>query len=217
MELNSNAEKQARYRKKEQLRRQADHLLRNWQLQPWLHHSRSFHDAQCLVTKAIELPSGWIDEDYQIAEVKLKQVEVELFWSVNQISNDVRENRNFSAEFIQTPDPFKLGAELDRAIENTTALASHIISALKLSACNEADQAAALMEAMRLVGRTLAMSRDIPCSEATTMCLATIGPQYIRPDSFAEKLASLLLKQLDKKLSSEVGDQLIKQSNKGML
>src|SRR5687768_1199817 len=127
MELNSNAEKQARYRRKEQLKRKADNLLLKWQgNEHFVQHKKSLQEVQHLIAKAIDLPPGWTDEDYQIAETNLNQVDTELFWAVNQISNDVHESSNFSAEFRTTPDPHKLKADFDKALENTTALASHI-------------------------------------------------------------------------------------------
>lgn len=95
--------------------------------------------------------------------------------------------RNAAYEFIRSPDPSKFNSDLIRAVGNTNALASHIISALKLSGCNEADQAAALMEAMRFVGRLLTNNHEIPCSQATAMCLATINPIYARPQAGLQK------------------------------
>lgn len=209
MEKIPNSEKQARYRRKEQLKRKADNLIRKWQLEPWKHHSRTIQDAQYLVDKAIELPLNWTDEDYEIANIKLEHVSTELFWAVNQISNDIHESSNFSSKFKTSPDPQKLKADFEKSVEKTTALASHVISAIKLSECTEAEQAAALMEAMRFVGRTLAMNnREIPCSEATAMSLATIGPQYARPKWFSKKLAITISKQIDRDLSKEVGECL---------
>lgn len=212
MEQNANAEKQARYRKKEQLKRHADNLLLKWQGdRHFAQHKKSIQEVQHLIAKAIELPSGWTDEDYQIAEVKLVHVQTELQMAVDQISNDLHESSNYSSHFMTTPDPNKLRTDFNKAVENTNSLASHIISGLKLSSCNEAEQAAALMEAMRFVGRTLALNhREIPYSDATAMCLATIGPQYVRPDWFPKKLASTLSKQIDQKLSGEVGKYLVK-------
>jgi hypothetical protein len=208
MEQTTNAEKQARYRKKEELKRRAENVLRKWQLEPWNHHSRSFQDVQHLIAKAIDLPSGWTEEEYQIAEVKLEHVNAELSLGVNQISNDLHESSNFDSQFMTTPDPAKLQVDFKEAVKNTTSLASHIISALKLSGGNEAEQAAALMEAARFVGRSLVMSADIPCSEATAMCLATIYPHYVRPNWFPKKLAEALSKNIDQKLSNELGKHL---------
>jgi len=208
MEPNSNAEKQARYRKKEQLRRRADQLLRKWQLEPWKHHLKSVQEINDLLEAAIKLPSGWTDEDYSNAETKLYHVYSEIVSPVNQIANDVHESRNAHEEFGRSSDPSKFNAYLTRAVENTNALASHIISALKLSGCNEADQAAALMEAMRFVGRTL-VSNQVPCSQATAMCLATISPIYGRPNWFYEKVANAISHQ-HPEIAHRIGKFLIK-------
>ena len=212
MEQNANAEKQARYRKKEQLKRHADNLLLKWQGdRHFAQHKKSIQDVQHLIAKAIELPSGWTDEDYQIAEIKLIHVQTELQMAVDQITNDLHESSNYSAKFMTVPDPSKLHADFDKAVEKTNSLASHFISAIKLSECNEAEQAAALIEALRFVGRSMVLNhREIPYSDAAAVCLATIGPHYVRPDWFAEKLASTLSKQIDQKLSDEVGKHLIK-------
>jgi hypothetical protein len=187
MEQSSNAENQARYRKKEQLRRQADQLLCKWQLEPWKHKSKSLQEVHHLIESAIKLPFKWTDEDYLNAQKKLRHVYSEIVSPVNQISNDVHESRNAYEEFGRS--------SLTRAVENTNALAAHIISALTLSGCTDADQAAALMEAMRFVGRNLTNNREVPCSQATAMCLSTISPIYGRPNWFYEKLAYIISQQ----------------------
>lgn len=155
MEQISNAEKQARHRKKEQLKRKAAQFLHKWQLEPWKHHLKSIQEINHLLDAAIKLPPGWTDEDYSNAEAKLCHVYSEIIAPVNQITNDVHESRNAFEVFGRAADPSQFNTEVMKAVEDTNALASHIISALKLSGCNEADQAAALMEAMRFVGRTL--------------------------------------------------------------
>ncbi|HAT1597253.1 TPA: hypothetical protein JAN72_06580 [Legionella pneumophila] len=210
MELNSNAEKQARYRKKEQLKRQAEQILRKWQLEPWKHHLRSQEEVRHLVEAAIKLPSGWTDEDYLNAEKKLYHVYSEIVSPVNQLSNDVHESRNAFNKSICPSDLPKLNSDLIKAVDSTNALASHIISALKLSGCNESDQAAALMEAMRFVGRNLANNHEVPCSQATAMCLTTINPIYPRPNWFTKKLADTLSQQIHPDLLQVVAKYLIK-------
>lgn len=213
MEQNANAEKQARYRKKELLKRQADNLMAKWQMDlPFRDgHKKSFQEMQQLINKAIELPSAWTDEDYQIAEVKLAHLHAELTLSVDQISNDIHESSNFSEKFRTAPDLKKITDDLERSIKNTTELAAHIVSALNLSSCNEAEKATALMEAMRFVGRMIVLDhRNIPYSDATAVCLATIGPQYVRPDWFPEKFASAVSKQIDRDRSKEVAKHLSK-------
>lgn len=212
MELNSNAENQARYRKKEKLKRKAEQILRKWQLEPHKHNKKNTQEVHHLIEAAINLPVGWTDDDYINAENKLQHVCTELRWPANQISADIRESRNISGDSINPYDLPKINTELANAEENTSALASHIISALKLSSCNEADQAAALMEAMRFVGRALTGDSGTPCSQATAMCLSTINPIYPRPDWFAEKIASTLSSQLHPDLVQLIANKLTKQA-----
>ncbi|HVE43778.1 MAG TPA: hypothetical protein VNC84_01380 [Gammaproteobacteria bacterium] len=214
MEQISNTEKQARYRKKEQLKRRGDQILRKWQLEPWKHHQKSLQELHHLIEAAIKLPPGWTDEDYLNAENKLYHVYSEVVSPVNQLATDVRESRNITFESINPSDLPKINADLARAEENTNALASHLISALNLSACNEADQAAALMEAVRFVGRNLTNNREVPCTQATAMCLATINPIYTRPSWFTQKIANTFSRLIHPELLREIGKYLINQ-NKG--
>lgn len=76
------------------------------------------------------------------------------------------------------------------------------------SSCNPADQAAALMEAVRFVGRSLASNREIHASQATAMCLASIGPQFDSPAWFVEKLADEIRQEMGENLAPEVGGTL---------
>lgn len=197
----SNADKQARFRKKEQLKRRADYILREWQQKVSTCKWKSItpEDVQYSLDKAINLPSGWTDEDYERAERALQQLHTDLSFSVDQLKNDVDAGWGFQVS-MTTPDPTKFMSDYKAAVENVRTLAAHLISALKLSSCNDADQAAALMEALRFVGRSLANNPNIPRSQATTICLASIGPQYSRPEWFAEELTNTL-GSIDKNLA----------------
>ncbi len=213
MEQNSNAEKQARYRKKEKLRRQADNILRKWRGEPWKHHLKSVEELQHLIDAAIKLPYAWTEEDYLDAKNRLCHVYSEVVSPVNHITNDVNESRDAHNAFSSAADPSKFNSDLMKAVENTNALASHIISALKISGCSEADQASALMEAMRFVGRTLTNSHKVPCSQATAMCLATISPIYGRPDWFYEKI-SYTISQQHPEIAYKISNNLNKYTGK---
>lgn len=211
----SNAGKQERFRKKELLKRYADRIFREWELSLSRHKIpvRTPQEVRHTLDKAVALPSGWTDEDYTYAEIKLKQYQTDLQWSVDQISKDVDGDWELHRlEWATTTDPVKFFADNKAEKKKVQDLASHIISALNLSNCNDAGQAAALMEAMRYVGRSLVSNRTIHNSQATTMCLASIGPQYDRPEWFAEKLAKTIGSQIDQRLSDEVGRHLRKSS-----
>jgi hypothetical protein len=206
----SNAAKQDRFRRKEHLKRCADQIYRHWEVSIGRFlETRTPQEVRHALDKAIELPAGWTEEDFKRAEKKLGQYHLDLTSSVNQIANDVDgEWASHSTESMSTPDLATAIANNKAAIGKARDLATHLISALKLSSCNDADQAAALMEAVRFVGRSLAGNREIRRSKATAICLASIGPQYDRPEWFAEQLANTISQQIDHDLAHEVGRRL---------
>lgn len=208
----SNAEKQARFRKKEQLKRETDKIFYLWVGSPMRYRfsKRTEAEVRHALDEAIALPSDWKEEDYEGAKKKLGQYYLDLTSSVDQIANDVDGDRaSHLIQLDKSPDPFKFHADHKAAIEDVWALASHIISALKLSNCNDAGRAAALMEAVRFVGRSLVSNREIHCSQSTALCLASIGPQYDRPAWFAEKLVDTIRQQINPSLAREVGQRFM--------
>lgn len=212
LEKISNADKQARFRKKEQLKREADKIYRLWEGSPGRWRSkRSPEEVRHALDKAVALQSGWTDEDYEHAAKRLGQYHLDLISSVDQIANDVDGDRSlYLKELDNSSNLIKFHADNKAAIENAWMLASHMISALKLSNCNSQDQAAAVMEVVRFIARSLVSNREIHCSSATAMCLANIGPQYERPEWFVKKLADAICQQIGDNLAHELGQYLIK-------
>lgn len=201
----SNADKQARFRKKEYLKRRAANLLNDWQVRPDYFKSKTFEDLKHGLDNAINLPSGWTDKDYERAEQALDQLRADFLCGYDQLTIDIDELHVDSIPF----DSAKLH-ESNVAIEKARALAAHVISALKLSSCTDAEQATALMEALRFVGRSLACQSDSPRSQATAMSLASIGREYDRPEWFVEKLADTISAQAGNRLARELGQHLTK-------
>lgn len=201
MKQNTNAEKQSRYRKKEQLKRRANDIWISWQMNDSQYHLKGPQEIRHLVEEAIKLPSRWTEEDYLIAERKLELVYMQTIWPADQLRVDFRDSRK---DAITDPAHFR------KEEEHTNALAAHIISAIKLSSCNNADQAAALMQALRFVGRNLAGSKEIPVSQATAICLASIGSNYPRPAWLPSRLASELSQLFQPDLLNEISKNLIK-------
>ena len=195
----SNAKKQARFRKKEALKRHAEKIFREAMFSI---HRKNPDEVRQTIDEAIELPTGWTDEDYEHAYRNLHRIQLGRYDNPHQLSNDVHEGRygeGLSAEFVATSVN-----EYKTVLRNAQALATHIISAFNLSECNDSDKAAAIVEVMRFVGRSLLNHREVPKSNATTMCLATLGKQYPRPDWFFEKLADVLAENIDKGLTNNV-------------
>lgn len=204
----TNAEKQARFRKKEELRRAADQILREAQMTLIGQGRNSPEQVAAFLNDAADLPSGWTETDYKLAVRKLEQFRLDLFSSRDQIGNDVFDGRSAETRFGNEGGTGSLTAEVNAAKEEAYALADHILSALRLSHCSEVEQAAALMEAARMVGRNLANMAKVPKSNATTMCLATLGAHYERPDWFAEEFTTALRHQLDPSVLRDLARQL---------
>ncbi len=207
----TDAEKQIRFRKKDALKREAEKTFRHLQLGLHKQH-KTPQEIRIALDKAIELPSGWTDEDYVRAQQKLQQIFHDIVSMPDELKNDMDEGTNSSSRFRTTLDPTGFLKEEKLALEKTRALASHLISALNLSNCNDAEKAAAIMEAVRTVGRAVSNQREIPRSAATAVCLASLGPHYERPKWFARRLAKALASQFGQKLSDEVGQLLINQN-----
>lgn len=204
----SNAEKQARFRKKEELKRIADQVLRESRLVVGLLRAPSLEEASQFLSKAIELPAGWTDEDFDLAVRKIEQYRMDLFSTPDQIGVDIFDSRDVLGVFGTTGDPRKVNEDTKAAIENAHLLAAHLISALRLSKCSDDEQAAALMEAIRLVARSLANQAKVPKSAATTICLATLPSHYERPQWFTDKLVETLIDQLGAELARAVGKRM---------
>jgi hypothetical protein len=204
----SNAEKQARFRKKELLKREADKIFRQWEssIGRWRYSKRTPEEVRHALDEAVALPSGWTETDYEFALKKLGQYHLDLISSVDQIANDIDgdwASRKFN--LMTAVDPDRSIADYKAAVEKAWAVASHLISALKLSNCVPSEQAAIVMEVVRYVARSLVSNREIHQSQATAMCLANAGPQYDRPAWFAEKLAETIRQQVGSDLAHEVG------------
>lgn len=197
----SNIEKQARFRKKEQLKRQADNIFRKWQCQvsTFKQQSITSQDVQYSLDKIIDLPSGWTDEHYERAEEALRQFEADLCFGIDQLKNDVDAIWN-SENLTTSSDPVKYMSDYRTALEDTRVLAAHLISVWKISNCSDANKAAAVAELARFAGRSLASKGDTPRSQAATICLSSIGPHYNRPDWFKEELENLL-QSIDQRLA----------------
>jgi hypothetical protein len=207
----TDAEKQLRFRKKEALKRKADQLFGQLQISIKFHaQAKSPRELRQALDKAIELPSGWSDADLANAYQKLAYIEFDMSTMPDQIKNDLDEGTNSSARFMAASDPNGFQKEERAALEKTRLLASHITSALNLSNYSEAEKAAAVMEAVRSVGRDVANMREVPRSSATAICMACVGPHYKRPKWFAKRLAHYLRYQIDRDSLKELAERLSK-------
>ncbi len=205
----SNAEKQARFRKKEELKKFADQCFREAQCFAYQHPKKGPALLAQLQSMS-KLPSAWTDEDLEFAYARIHQLRMDLINPDNDLENDVHNARDSLQEFGRTPNPVKQVQDTERAIEDTRALAAHLISALELTTLGNGERAAALMEAMRHVGRSLVNERPLHKSDATVVCLSTLPPNYQRPDWFSEAFAEWLAYRLgQEEAKNELGQNIL--------
>lgn len=205
---NNNAAKQARFRKKEALKKYAQKMYQEWEIRAGIHSYKNRTKVRSILDKAVDLPFGWTDEDYEAATKSINQVILEMYDNPHTLANDVQDGRNSWNEFKTTPDPASFKKEEKAAIEKAQKLASHLIAALELSDCYASDQAAVIMEVMRFVGSSLISKRVVPRSDATAMCLASLGPQYEKPDWLIKDLVRVLGWNFNKELANDLGKSL---------
>src|SRR5262249_49324937 len=128
----SNAEKQARFRKKEQLDKHVSQVYRDCQITATKPHlRRTFGDFESQLREAANLPSGWTDEDLARAYTRVRNIRGDILGTGDPLGVDVNDGRNAREEFKRTPNPTKWMAEFKKAERDTIALASHLVSALE--------------------------------------------------------------------------------------
>jgi hypothetical protein len=205
----SNAEKQARHRKKEELQRFAEQCFRDAQLGAFQHGANA-SAMLSQIKQMAELPSGWTDEDFEHAVERIQQLRMDLIDPGNDLENDLHDARGTFEEFGRAQDVRSLRKETEKAIADTRALAAHLISALELTSLSSSERAAALAEAMRHVARTLANERPVPRSAANVLCLMTLPPQYRRPDWFGDEFAEYLAYRFGREdIKNELGQKIL--------
>jgi len=213
----SNSEKQERFRKKQALKKLKDQMFKE------LHLGMGFRretpdEIHALLEKAASLPSGWKEKDLKRAEHRIDQLRAEFLSPQDDLKQDVEDGAGLTEAFFNNPDLFgKLKSDTNKSLSKTRALASHLISALELSTLSNAERAAAVMEAVRHVGRATVNSADMGKSDAMTLCIASLPRHYDRPDWFLDYLTKWLANRLGKELVHELRKRLAGMKQEDML
>lgn len=205
----SNAEKQARHRKKEELQKFAERCIRDGEMMFVSGVQSTAIKAQ--IMQMANLPSGWTNDDYVLAVKRIEQLRWDLIDRPNDLDNDVWATLDIKGQFKKKTNSVKSQGDIDKSIQDTRNLAAHLISALELTDLSSGERAAALVEALRHVGRALANERPLRQSDANTICLATLPSHYERPDWFSEAFAKYMAGRLG---NSEVRERLGKNIKK---
>ena len=214
----TNAEKQARFRKKQELKKRKDQVFKEWQLGMGFRPRRKTPDEiLALLEEAARLPSGWNENDFERAWNRISQLQSDFLSPQDDLMKDVVDGAGLFEEFARTNDHGKFHLDAKESISKTRVLASHLISALELSALSNSERAAAVMEAIRHVGRATANSADMAKSDAMIVCQASLPSYYDRPDWFLDSLTKWLANRLDEELVHELGKRLANFQHEDML
>ncbi len=206
----SNAEKQERYRKKEELKKYANQIFFEWQMRSLGNYQVNPQDIKNRIEAISNLPSKWTDEDYIKAKNSIEQVLLGTYNNPHLLSNDINDARNLRT--VPDSELHTLVSNVKKAEINAKKLVAHIQSLFSLMNTNISDQAAILAELMRIIGRNLLEEKTIPMTNANTQCLASIGSQFGRPNGFTKKLARILAENLDSKEAELLANEIIEYS-----
>jgi hypothetical protein len=210
----SNTQKQARFRKKEQLSKYVAEVAHECRFLAGskIYLQRTLGNLDQRLRKAAELPNGWTDEDLARAGVRVRNIYGDVLGAVDLLAGDVEAGRDSLDPFIDSSNPRKWLADKEKAERDTIALAEHLVSALELSRLSNEERAAALLETLRHMGRSLGNSASIGRSMATAVCLGSVNRHYERPDWFVAELETWLSRNLDEATRKSLGARLIEPS-----
>lgn len=208
----TNAEIQKRFRKKKKLEKHKEEAFKEWQFKMNFGPRRETpSQVHALLEKAATLPSGWTDRDIQKAWDRINKLRIEFMHPQDELKTDVEKGAGWTTEAMKKATDEVLSRSISDASESlpkVVNLSRHLISALELSAISNSGQAAAIMEAVRYVGRAAMSSGDMAKSHAMTVCHASLSINNDRPDWFMDSLVNWLANRLGRKLVRELGKRL---------
>ena len=206
----TNAEKQARFRLKEEYKRAVETLRHELKINIHANVSAPHAPANALEKlKEIEvLPQGWKVKDLEAAYRRLNHIKFSAFDRENNIDNAVFDGMDQKGHF-QKSTPFdERKKQLDNEIAATKALAAHLIGAIELTHLEEASRSAAALEALRHVGKAAADCPDLEMTDPTVMGLLATPSYYSLPDWFLGALAGFLASKLEHDERLKLADML---------
>jgi hypothetical protein len=210
--VKSNAEKQARFRKKQKLEKYKEEAFKEWQLKMNFGPRRETpSQVHALLEKATTLPSGWTDKDIEKAWDRINKLRIEFMHPLDELKKDVQEGAGWTTEAMINASHEVLSRAVSdgkKSLPKVIALSQHLISALELSALSNSGQAAAIMEAVRYIGRAAMSSGDMAKSNAMAVCHASLTINNDRPDWFLNSLVNWLGSRLDQEGINELAKRL---------
>ena len=172
-----------RYRLKKKLVDAGNKLFREWELKKLEQSSRSPREVKASIDAIIALPKSWTEKDYRNAKEKLSAFRMELYGEGNlDLQQDIAALR---------PTP----AESTRATKKLKKAYTALVQTLELAASDPYDEAAAVIQMARYVGRKIIKEhKEIPQNDPNAFCLAVLPDNYLKPKWLEKYMLNLITK-----------------------
>lgn len=200
----TNNEKQIRHKKLEALKKYGNEVL----VQLLFLNSginqpieKSNEEIKSEIESIVNLPSGWTDEDYEMAIKKLRNMNIRVLENPNLMNNDINGARSICSSDFDV-------WEIRKAEYKAAEVVRNIKSTLKLSELKITDQVAAIAEVMRFLGVELLDEKKVPVTFANATALSLINQNYEKPDWTWEVLAQNLYIQNSKENAEIIAREL---------
>ena len=201
----TNNEKQIRHKKLEALKKYGNEVLvqlifmNNGINRPI---EKSNEEIKAEIDNIVNLPSGWTDEDYNLAVQKIRNMNITALSNPHLMNNDINGARSiYDTNF----DVY----EVKKAEYKAAEVVRNIKSTLKLSELKVTDQVAVIAEVMRFLGIELLNEKKIPVTFANATAFSLIDQNYEKPDWTWEVLAQNLYVQNSKENAEIIAKELL--------
>lgn len=175
-------EKSKRHRMKKRLIEEGNKLFREWELKKLEQSSCTPKEVKASIDAMITLPEGWTEEDYYSAQTSLNTFRRELY---GEGGLDLQQDIN-----VVRKTPKKSIAATRTMKKAYTAL----VQTLELASVDPNDEAAAVVQMARYVGRKLTRQGNVAQSDANAFCLAVLSDNYLKPGWLEEYMQNLVMK-----------------------
>ena len=200
----TNNEKQIRHKKLEALKKYGnDVLVQLFFMNNGINRPRekSNEEIKAEIESIVNLPSGWTDEDYNLAIQKIRNMNVTALCNPHLMNNDI----NYRSRIFE---PNISGFEIRRVEYKAAEVVRNILSTLKLSELSKSDQIAAVAEVMRRLAVELLSEKSKPVTFANATALSLIDSNYEKPEWVNEILAQNLYIQNGKENAKKIAKAL---------
>ncbi|MCQ2362003.1 MAG: hypothetical protein MJ048_03090, partial [Acidaminococcaceae bacterium] len=149
-----NKERQKRYRLKKMLIEDGNKLFREWELKKMEQSSRTPREVKASIDALLALPNNWDQKDYRNAKSKLNAFRRELYGEGNlDLQQDIAAVRSTPTESV-------------RATKTMKKAYTALVQTLELASNNPYDEAAAVIQMARYVGRKLIKQGEVAQNDA---------------------------------------------------